>query len=62
MVLNALIDIYVNCVRIHKTWELFNKIHDANIDSCYAMIIGYTQNRFYEEDPRDFYSRSTIIA
>lgn len=40
---------YAKYERIHKVWELFDKIHDAKIVSCYAIIIGYAQNRFYKK-------------
>lgn len=39
--MNAMIDIYVKYGRIHKEYELFNKIHDANIVVWIPMIKGY---------------------
>jgi len=33
VVVSVMIDIYEKCERIHKTWDLFDKMHDANIIS-----------------------------
>jgi len=36
--------------KIHKFRKSFVKMHDANIVSWNAIIIGYVQNRYVERD------------
>jgi len=46
MVLNSLIDTYAKCVRVEKVYDLFDKMHNANIVSWNEMIGGYAMHRY----------------
>ena len=45
---------YIKYGRIYKAQELFDKMHDANIDSWTTMALGYAQNLFSKEALHNF--------
>lgn len=62
MFLNALKSMHVKCVRIHNAQEIFNKMHDEDIDSCNAMDLGYEIHGYREDSLKLFvlYDANTV--
>ncbi|KAH9310531.1 hypothetical protein KI387_025566, partial [Taxus chinensis] len=54
VVANALVDMYAKCGRIHKAYELFDKMPERDVISWTAMIAGYAQNGFVEKSFQTF--------
>ena len=43
---------YAKCGRIHKAWELFDKMHDVKIVSWFVIVAGCIQNGLLEKTPK----------
>ncbi|XP_068664240.1 pentatricopeptide repeat-containing protein At5g04780, mitochondrial-like [Aristolochia californica] len=52
---SALVDMYAKCANVAAATRVFDEMLERNLVSWNAMIVGLTQNKFYEEAMRIFH-------